>query len=556
MPLPPYPTPSYLIGANFINDGGEEYVLSCGGYQCLGNGTCLGLTNECFKWHGTSEDWENHSSMARARYSHVLDMLPDYRDNNDEVLYPAVSGYQYESDIYKNGKWETLIELDRRFFSMDCIVFDEDAMVYYTLIQDLRVTNPRTGQTTVLMSEAEIPERLRRPGKCALLTKDGQKGIFTRYGFWLGLNSQQFEKVHEPPYHPWANVPNAMWSFRGRPTIFGNPVCDIEQNCLYNRVIQYVPESDEWIQLGTMTRSRTFHVIVEVPISYCDQFAPSDYVPQTTPAPVGTPAPVARTTAAVIIGGFSDTLDPANINNVVEIDGCEGNNYESFAISNYPTRPYLLSADYIEDSEGDYILACGGYNCVNMNECQLSADCYSYDAQSDAWSLHSKMQRTRYAHILRQMPDYAQDESNMVPTVFGYHQEAEAYRNTGGQPIWGDSFTLQGRIFALDCIAYDEDTGDVWSMVGEIYKYNVISGTHETIGPMPAGLERPGKCSLVTINGDKGLFIRYGFFYNINTQLWETKHEPPFHPWAPENNALYTFQVRCSNFVNIINIII
>ena len=47
---------------------------------------------------------------------------------------------------------------------------------------------------------------------------------------------------------------------------------------------------------------RRFHVVLEVPDSFCDRFAPSDYTPATTPEPIGTPTPPHRDMAAVILG--------------------------------------------------------------------------------------------------------------------------------------------------------------------------------------------------------------------------------------------------------------
>lgn len=82
------------------------------------------------------------------------------------------------------------------------------------------------------------------------------KGIFTRFGFFYNLYTDEFEKVMEPPLHPWGGVVNAMWSFRGRPTIFGGSVCQPDGSCKNTRIMQYVPENDDWIELGHMITSR------------------------------------------------------------------------------------------------------------------------------------------------------------------------------------------------------------------------------------------------------------------------------------------------------------
>ena len=48
-------------------------------------------------------------------------------------------------------------------------------------------------------------------------------GIFIRYGHFYNLVNNQWEKYNLHPYDPLVTFPNAMFSFRGKPTVFGNP---------------------------------------------------------------------------------------------------------------------------------------------------------------------------------------------------------------------------------------------------------------------------------------------------------------------------------------------
>jgi hypothetical protein len=73
-----------------------------------------------------------------------------------------------------------------------------------------------------------------------------------------------------------------MWSFRDRPTIFGNPVCDDAGECENREVIQYMWETDEWVSLGFMGEPHTYHEVIEVSGTYCDSFVDPTTTSTTT----------------------------------------------------------------------------------------------------------------------------------------------------------------------------------------------------------------------------------------------------------------------------------
>ncbi len=95
-------------------------------------------------------------------------------------------------------------------------------------------------------------------------------GIFTRYGFWLNLDTLVWTKLGAPTFNPIADVTNAMYSFRGSPTIFGFPNCNAEGFCPSDGVLQYDQDNDRWELLGSIDVQRRMHTVVEVPGEWCD----------------------------------------------------------------------------------------------------------------------------------------------------------------------------------------------------------------------------------------------------------------------------------------------
>ena len=119
-------------------------------------------------------------------------------------------------------------------------------------------------------------------------------GIYIRQGYWLNLETFAFEVKAPPPYEyvysgisttPNANNPSAMWSFRGRPTIFGQPDCNDQGTCLKRAVIQYDPENDEWVALENLEFARQYHQVVEMPQSFCQLGSAPPVTTPVTPLP-------------------------------------------------------------------------------------------------------------------------------------------------------------------------------------------------------------------------------------------------------------------------------
>ncbi len=48
------------------------------------------------------------------------------------------------------------------------------------------------------------------------------------------------------------------------------------------------------------------------------------------------------------------------------------------------------------------------------------------------------------------------------------------------------------------------------------------------VSDVPAALSLPRRCVVTAIDGEMGLFTRYGYFYNIEEDSWTKKAYPPY----------------------------
>ena len=65
---------------------------------------------------------------------------------------------------------------------------------------------------------------------------------------------------------------NALFNFRGRPTVFGEAECGAEGECENKNIVQYRAEEDEWVKVGEMRQSRILHDVIVMPDRICDSF--------------------------------------------------------------------------------------------------------------------------------------------------------------------------------------------------------------------------------------------------------------------------------------------
>jgi len=115
----------------------------------------------------------------------------------------------------------------------------------------------------------DVPARLTDPGQCALVRIGGIRGLMLWNGYWFNFATEQWAGVRSPPYPSFVDKFRSMHSWRGRATIFNNPICDENANCLNEDVIQYDPDEDKWVTLGKLRHPRRNYEMLEVPRSFC-----------------------------------------------------------------------------------------------------------------------------------------------------------------------------------------------------------------------------------------------------------------------------------------------
>ncbi len=99
-------------------------------------------------------------------------------------------------------------------------------------------------------------------------------GLMMKNGYWYSFETNAWEAALFPPYPTFIPEPDALFGYRGQPTIFGNPTCNSEDECEGLDVIQYDSDENAWYNIGEMTQQRRFHTVFEVPSSFCAQAEP------------------------------------------------------------------------------------------------------------------------------------------------------------------------------------------------------------------------------------------------------------------------------------------
>lgn len=253
--LPSLPSSVYL---SYGLDMGDS-VLLCGGYGCQDD--YCSMSNVCY-WLD-SDGWHYHSTMNQQVYAHFLDI------NNDGNV--RRFGYRYESDTYNDntGNWTNAADMETRTFSIDCGVQYQGS--FYFVMNSVEKINLETGESEVVVEE--VPSEYYKRGKCALTQIDGQDGILNDLGYFMDLNTFQWSNYSQAYYlNDDENPLNNLWSYQGKPTVFG-PFSNCQDGCVYsNDVIQFDPQTKVWNHIGNFNQGRSFHAMVEVSSSFCDMF--------------------------------------------------------------------------------------------------------------------------------------------------------------------------------------------------------------------------------------------------------------------------------------------
>ncbi len=326
-------------------------------------------------------------------------------------------------------------------------------------------------------------------------------GILLSNGYWYSFSASVWQQKRFPPYAPLDRIPNELYTFRGRPTIFGAATCDGNGECEYTDVIQYMSEEDKWKSVGKMLHTRQFHEVIEVPLSFCE---------------IADPAPPRQDTAALIVGGIYDI----NINDQngmltpsAELFGCLNSDYDSIPLEDYPLSVTLPGGVYFSDGYQDAgrVLVCGGYTCTDTDSpsaCNVSPECYEWTPE-DQWSRASAdLNDTRLAHIMALAPDFDSGSSKRVPLVLGAGPTTEIYDpvNEVWRPYRTLSIDSNDLWLSYGCLTQYEDS--IYHISDSIFELNLFSWKITIHGPVPSFLNAPAKCSVAVINDNPGKIVR------------------------------------------------
>ena len=338
------------------------------------------------------------------------------------------------------------------------------------------------------------------------------QGILLRNGYWYNLERNSWTVLRFPSYAPFIedilDQPDTLWSFRGKPTMFGNMEnCNTEGVCDYDEVMQYDDASNMWVSLGRMTESKTFHDVVEVPQSFCDAFRDSHEAKKQTEKPKekAKARPDDATTVAMIVGGYDDNrLDNDRVHTSVEVYGCPDVDYYTIQVDDYPKRIYGSAGRfYVEPADGvEKVLSCGGFS-TNSGVNLISEQCYEFIYETGLWQeAPYDLQRNKWAHIMAMIPDLeSEDLSQLVPSVMGLRLDTEIFQP--GNRTWREYYPLEEtNWWTLGCFIQYMDK--VYQIRNEVNELDPSTWNITPLDVVPEFLRSPGKCTGVEVDGHPG----------------------------------------------------
>ena len=527
--LPPFPRNIYMTSGVYLEK--EDKVLVCGGYVCTPR--VCGVSFECWSWTVGDLNWVEEPRLVKPRWTHLMAMVPDLNKTSPNLdMVPMVLGLSEETEIFDQDldEWRTYLDIESRFWmSLGCLTQYGDHI--YNMRDRVYDLDPQDWTTS---QSAKVPNEHVNTGKCAGVTINGQRGIMNRYGFWYNLETEAWESKSAPPYPRQEDPVNVMWQFRGKPTIFGNRICDGQgQDCRRSGVSQYNPEDDAWHSLGDMLMDRRYQEVIEVPRSVCNRMRPNLVIP--------------RKTAALVIGGYWDN----QVLDSVELFGCEYSE-ESVTLNNYPERSFLTTGTFMHVDGSSSVLSCGGYACSsdNSSDCSITSTCYSWSPADDVWSVDSYMSYYKWALILSFGPNLENnDTASLSPIVLGLDNKTDIY--DASTKTWSPYRELEDdNLYSINCAA--AYAGYVYFMKENVIAYNLKDWTREDYGPVPSRHVQTGQCAQLRLNGEIGIMTTHGYWFNIHRKRWETKTPPPFYHKLPVPNGLVNFRGKPTIFGNLV----
>ncbi len=329
-------------------------------------------------------------------------------------------------------------------------------------------------------------------------------GILIRNGFWFNLETETWEAKRFPPLVTISEEPNALFSYQGRPTMFGSPICDGEGNCEYKEVLQYNEVSDTWDSLGSMVENRQLHYVIEVPNSFCDEFTSlEELVPESGSTFFEEIQEDEIETVAMIVGGFWD-IDIGNGNQLqvipeVELFGCPDSPDSSKILQDYPENVYLSGGRYFDDM--DMVISCGGYSCQDLR-CHLLNDCFQWTIENQWEPFTSNLNFDKWSHIMTEVVNLDGD-GEMAPMVIGLNSVTEIWNaNDNVWERYRDIPTSGLNWASMSCLFQEGDF--IYHMRRDIERLDTTTWTLEVLGQVPEFLDQPGKCAYQEANGTPG----------------------------------------------------
>ncbi len=347
-----------------------------------------------------------------------------------------------------------------------------------------------------------------------------------RNGYWFNLNTEEWEAKKFPPNNPFVSEADAMHYFRGEPTVFGSPVCNSEGHCYYTEVIQYNPIYDRWDSIGTISESKQFHEVVEVPREFCERIAAASTAPPTTPTgPTESTTEIVTdpyvapdtSTVAMIIGGNWDEATRLQTMSSVELFGCPGYEERSFPLLDFPNGVYLSGATYFANNQDvGKVVACGGFLCadlaVEIETCELTERCFEWTLESGEWEETPGLNDQKWSHLMTlvQNLDNIIDVNGepvivdeLVPMVIGQNEHTEIYNTSTREWMpYRDIPEVTEDWQSVNCLIKIGD--NIYHIGNRLCELSTTSWEITDDLEVPDFLRQPGMCSQARVRDIEG----------------------------------------------------
>jgi len=272
-------------------------------------------------------------------------------------------------------------------------------------------------------------------------------------------------------------------------------------------VIQYDPEADDWLTIGTLSESRLEPDVIDVPIEFCDRLGVGEE-----------DITVEAEEIALIIGGvWIPELPGDRVLSSVEIFGCDGRN--TIEVEDYPiTGTYLPGAVFLADKAE--VLVCGGFGCPGgAPRCSDRLDCHTFSLITGQWTDAPQMNAARFNYLMALAPDAEAGESKeLKPVVLGSGPDTEILDDGEWRPYLPLEYSSwQGS----GCMVQNGDF--VYVIQEEIVVLDLTRWSFTSLGDAPTNFARPRQCTYTIIDGQAGIFLRFGYWFSLVTETWHKK---------------------------------